>query len=133
LALVTGVTVLTVIGASVLGPFITEKVLQYDLSTADMALMAASMGLFMITISLDQSLLALHGHRRMATGWVVTVVAFGVFLWLGRDNDLFVRVEWALVGAGVAGVIAMGTFLVGALRRAERSAGTPSSSQPAPS
>jgi O-antigen/teichoic acid export membrane protein len=132
LALVTGVTVLTVVGASVLGPFITERVLQYDLSTADMALMALSMGLFMITISLDQSLLALHGHRRMATGWVVTVLAFGVFLWVERDSDLFSRVEWALVGAGVAGVIAMGTFLVGALRRAERSTEAPSS-QPAPS
>ena len=132
LALVTGVTVLTVVGASVLGPFITERVLQYDLSTADMALMALSMGLFMITISLDQSLLALHGHRRMATGWVVTVLAFGVFLWVERDSGLFPRVEWALVGAGVAGVIAMGTFLVGALRRAERSTEAPSS-QPAPS
>ena len=132
LALVTGVTVLTVVGASVLGPFITERVLQYDLSTADMALMALSMGLFMITISLDQSLLALHGHRRMATGWVVTVLAFGLFLWVERDSGLFPRVEWALVGAGVAGVIAMGTFLVGALRRAERSTEAPSS-QPAPS
>ncbi len=132
LALVTGVTALTVVGASVLGPVITERVLQYDLSTADMALMALSMGLFMITISLDQSLLALHGHRRMATGWVVTVLAFGVLLWVERGSDLFPRVEWALVGAGVAGVIAMGTFLVGALRRAERSTGAPSS-QPAPS
>ncbi len=94
--------------------------------------MALSMGLFMITISLDQSLLALHGHRRMATGWVVTVLAFGVFLWVERGSGLFPRVEWALVGAGVAGVIAMGTFLVGALRRAERSTEAPSS-QPAPS
>ena len=133
LALVTGVTVVAVVGSSALGPFITEQVLQHDLSTVDMALMAASMGLFMITISLDQSLLALHGHRRMAVGWIVTVAAFGFFLWLGRDGDLFARVEWALVGTGVAGVLAMGTFLVGALRRAERSAATPSSSQPAPS
>ena len=133
LGLVGGVTLLAIAGASVLGPFITEQVLQHDLSTMDMALMAASMGLFMVTISLDQSLLALHGHRRMATGWVITVVAFGALLWVGRDSELFARVEWALVGSGVAGVVAMGTFLIGAIRRAERPATVRSPSEPAPS
>ncbi len=118
LAVVITIGVLAVAGSAAVGPFITERVLEHDLSAGDMALMAASMGLFMVTICLDQSLLALHGHRRMAAGWTVALVAFLAVLSI--QGDLFPRVERALVGSGVAGVTAMAIFLVGALRRAEQ-------------
>jgi O-antigen/teichoic acid export membrane protein len=111
-----GLGALVTIAAAVLGPFFIEIVFHsaYHLTSRDLALLAASFVLVMATICVDQALVALSAHTRMATGWFVALVVFVLVTWIG--NDLFLRVEVGLLTASAVALAWMSLHLVERLR-----------------
>lgn len=78
----------------------------YVLGNRDLGLLALSSSVFMLAVTIGQSLIALSSPARMAVGWAAGVVVFAVVTALG--DDLYLRVELGLVAGTttVAGVLA---------------------------
>jgi O-antigen/teichoic acid export membrane protein len=111
-----GFGVITTIAAAVLGPFVINLVFGTEsaLTGRDLALLAAAFILIMATICLDQGLIALGAHSRMAIGWLF---AFGVFVGVtALGSDLFLRVELGLLAGATWAFIWMGICLWTRLR-----------------
>jgi hypothetical protein len=51
--------------------------------------------------------IALHGHATVALGWVTGFITFVLVAWLSSD-DLYLRVELALVASSVASLLVFG-------------------------
>jgi len=93
--------VLAVVGAALFGPLVIRIVFgsKSTLTGRDLALLSAAFIVIMATICLDQALIALHAHSRMAVGWAL---ALGVFVGVtALGNDLFFRVELGLLCAAL--------------------------------
>lgn len=115
-----GLGVLTTIGATLIGPVFIEKVYGSTdvLGARDLAVLSAAFILIMATICLDQALIALNGHSRMAIGWFL---ALGVFVGVtALGSDLFLRVELGLLAASVVAFGWMAVFLAERLRHHSR-------------
>ena len=69
------------------------------LTGRDLALLAAAFIVIMATICLDQALIALHAHSRMAIGWALALAVFVGVTALGED--LFLRVELGLMAGAL--------------------------------
>jgi len=114
--LILGVGVLTTIGAAAFGPWFISKVFGpgNTLGPRDLALLAATFILIMATICIDQALVALNAHSRMAFGWLVAFTVFVVVTALG--SELFLRVELGLLSASIVAFVWMCVCLAGRLR-----------------
>jgi O-antigen/teichoic acid export membrane protein len=113
---IVGCGVLTTIGAAVLGPFVIRIVFgtKSALTGRDLALLAAAFILIMATICLDQGLIAIGAHSRMAVGWLI---ALGVFIGVtALGSDLFLRVELGLLAGSLWAFAWMGLGLWSRLR-----------------
>jgi O-antigen/teichoic acid export membrane protein len=116
--------VLTILGlgaivtllAATVGPWFVDIVFasEYQLTSRDLALLAASFVVIMATICVDQALVALSAHPRMALGWFLALLTFVVVTSLG--DDLFLRVELGLLAASVVALGWMSLNLVERLR-----------------
>ena len=115
-----GIGVLTTAAAGLLGPWLIQFVYgrskdaataaaSVPLSGRDLALLAAAFILVMATICLDQALIALNGHSRMAIGWMLALLTFVGVTTLG--SDLYLRVELGLLAASVVAFSWMSFFL----------------------
>jgi O-antigen/teichoic acid export membrane protein len=122
-----GLGVVTTAVAGLLGPWAINVVYgaskgttttAITLSGRDLALLAASFILIMATICLDQALIALNGHSRMAVGWLVALATFAGVTALG--SDLFLRVELGLLAASTLAFVWMSAFLAERLRHHAR-------------
>jgi O-antigen/teichoic acid export membrane protein len=112
-----GVGVLAVVGAALLGPTLIRIVFgtQSALTRWDLALLALAYIIIMATICIDQGLVALYAHSRMAIGWFCALLVFiGVTL---AGTELFRRVEIGLLSASVFAFVWMLTCLMLGLRR----------------
>lgn len=99
--LILGFGVVAVVGAAILGPIAIRIVFgsASTLTGRDLALLAAAFVIIMATICLDQALIALHAHSRMAIGWLL---ALGVFVGVtALGEDLFLRVEVGLIAGSL--------------------------------
>lgn len=114
------VGVATTAGAAVIGPTFIDFVFKAPstLGARDLALLAGAFILIMATICLDQALIALNGHSRMALGWMLSFASFVAVTALG--DDLFLRVELGLVAASVVAFLWMSAFLAERLRHHTR-------------
>jgi O-antigen/teichoic acid export membrane protein len=115
-----GLGVVTTILATVFGPIFIEKVYGSTdvLGPRDLALLSTAFILIMATICLDQALIALNGHSRMAIGWFV---ALGVFVGVtALGSDLFLRVELGLLASSIFAFAWMGILLAERLRHHAR-------------
>ena len=103
--------VLGVVGTYVMGPKVLEVVYGGGLNGRTLGLLAVSSGLYMLAQSCAQAVIALHGHRHVALGWLISAATFvGVTAFI--SDDLYMRVELGLVfGCGVAFV-----FFLAAIR-----------------
>jgi O-antigen/teichoic acid export membrane protein len=109
--IVVGIGVLGVAVGGAVGPFAGRILFgnKFNLGNADVALLAAGSGLFILSLTLSQALIALSGHRQAMVAWAVGLVAFVAMTALATD-DLFLRVELgSIAGAGVSAA-AMGWF-----------------------
>lgn len=117
-AIVVGIGVLGVTVGGTAGPF-AGKILfgsKFNLGHADVALLAAGSGLFILALTLSQALIALAGHRHAMTAWLAGLVAFVAVTGLAT-HALFLRVELgSIAGAGVSAA-AMGWFFVQRMSR----------------
>lgn len=106
----------TTAAAWVLGP-VLMRVLYGDenvLGAGDLAMLAAGSILVMAAVSLDQALIALDGHSRMAFGWLVALATFAVITVV--TPGLFFRVELGLLLAGLVALVWMYAFVEERLR-----------------
>lgn len=115
-----GLGVLCTVAAAVLGPVFVNLVFhaEYQLGARDLALLAASFMIIMAAICLDQALVALTSHSRMAVGWLLALLTFVGVIALGED--LFLRVELGLLAASVVALAWMSFFLFERLRHHAR-------------
>lgn len=89
---------LGVIGSFAVGPWILDVVYGGGLDRRTLGLLALSSGLFMLAQSCAQAVIALHGHRLVALGWLAGVVSF-VVVTAVASHDLYLRVELGLVAS----------------------------------
>lgn len=118
-AAIAGFGLLAVVASAALGPWILEKVFNSGgLGMADLAILAGASVLLMIAVTLDQALIALSGHSRMAVGWLVALLTFVAVTAVGQD--LFLRVELALLTGAAVAVVWMYAWLTERLRHHAR-------------
>ena len=119
--IVVGFAALGVAGASTLGPF-AGRILFHDkfhLGHADLALLTAGTGLFILTLTLAQALIALMGHARAALAWVVGIAlgAASLVLMTAADIELFLRIELSFIAAASTCAALMAGLLVQRVRQ----------------
>lgn len=110
-----GTAVIAAVGPTVMRLLFGEAL---ALGPLDLAMLSLASVVLMAAICLDQALIALNGHARMAFGWVVALVTFVVVTALG--HNLFLRVELGLVSASCVALVWMGAFLVERVRHHAR-------------
>ena len=113
LKVVGGVGVLGTAGAALLGPWALGIMYDGGLDRRTLTLLALSSGLYMLAVAVAQAVIALHGHRWVAIGWVAGVASFfSVTAW--SSNDLYLRVELGLVSGSS---VALAVFAIGLRER----------------
>lgn len=112
LVVVGAVGALGVVGSFAVGPAILDVLYDGGLDRRTLTLLALGSALYMVALATAQAVIALHGHARVAVGWLCGMAVFLVVTWLASD-DLYLRVELALVASSTA---ALGIFVV-SLRR----------------
>lgn len=117
LVLVAAIGVIGVVGGFVLGPTAGEILFgeKFTLDARDLALLAAGSGLFILTLTLAQALIALLGHARATYAWIAGNLAFWAVA-LAAAHELFLRVELGFVAGSGTAALVMATFLVSRLR-----------------
>ncbi len=102
MAVVGGLAVAGAVGTYLLGPKVLEIIYGGGLNGRTLGLLAVSSGLYMLAQSCAQAVIALHGHRHVAIGWLVSAATF-VAVTAVISDDLYMRVELGLVfGCAVA-------------------------------
>jgi O-antigen/teichoic acid export membrane protein len=112
LVAVAGLAVVGTIAGAVLGPFVVDTMFPgSDLGARTMGLLAAGAGLYMLAMACAQALIALGGHADQAAGWFLGCVALAITV-LISSQDVFFRVELALLAGSAAALVVMGALLV---------------------
>ena len=83
---------------------------EYEISNRNMLLLAISSVGLMYALSITQGLLAFHRQGLSATAWIVGIATFPVTAAFG--NDLFLRVEIALICTVLITTVLLGFFII---------------------
>ena len=124
---VIGIGAAATVGAFAIGPFVLRLAFgsEFDeLGNADLGYLALSGACFMLSTALSQALIALRTYSKVAAGWFLALVVFGIGTWMG--DDLLPRVELGLVAGSATSVLAMGLLL----RRQLRIGPVPATAEP---
>jgi amino acid permease len=70
----------------------------------------------MIAVAIAQAVIALHGHALVAIGWIAGFVTYLVLV-VWSSDDLYLRVELALVGSSIASLLVFGLAIRAKLQR----------------
>jgi hypothetical protein len=108
--LVCGVGVVGTIGAFLVGPLVLDLVYQGGIDRRTMTLLALASAMYMVSVATSQAVIALRGHAVVAGGWSVSFISFALIAWLS-SNDLYLRVELALVGSSLIAIVIFGLTL----------------------
>ena len=123
---VTGIGVLATLGAFAVGPFVLRIAFgsEYDkLGNADLGYLSLAGACYMLSTALSQALIALRGYSKVAAGWGVALVVFGIGVAVGPG--LLGRVELGLVAGSAVSVGAMALLLQLQMRK-----GVPATAEP---
>ena len=112
LMLVVGVGVVGTIGAFAIGPAVLKLVYEGGIDRRTLTLLALSSAIYMVAVAFAQATIALRGHALAGIGWALGFASF-VALAAWSSNDLYLRVEIALVGSSL---VALASFML-ALRK----------------
>lgn len=104
LKLVLAVAVLGTVGSFVLGPWALELVYGGGLDRRTLTLLALASGLYMLALAIAQAVIALHGHRFVAVGWLAAMATF-IVVTAFSSNDLYLRVELGLVAGSTSALL----------------------------
>lgn len=102
--LVCEVGVVGTAGAFLVGPQILDVVYQSGIDRRTMTLLALASALYMVAVATAQAVIALRGHAIVAFGWLASFISYVLIAWLS-SNDLYLRVELALVGSSLVAII----------------------------
>ena len=108
--LVCGVGVVGTIGAFLVGPQVLDLVYQGGIDRRTMTLLALASAMYMVGLATAQAVIALRGHAIVALGWFASFSGFVLIAWLS-SNDLYLRVEMALVGSSLIAIVIFGAAL----------------------
>ena len=108
--LVCGVGVVGTIGAFLVGPQVLDLVYQGGIDRRTMTLLTLASAMYMVGLATAQAVIALRGHAVVAWGWSVSFISFVLIAWLS-SNDLYLRVELALVGSSLIAIVIFGLTL----------------------
>lgn len=108
--LVCGVGVVGTIGAFLVGPQVLDLVYQGGIDRRTMTLLALASAMYMVGLATAQAVIALRGHAIVALGWFTSFSGFVLTAWLS-SNDLYLRVELALVGSSLIAIVIFGAAL----------------------
>lgn len=113
LVVVAGLAVVGTIGGWAIGPFVVKIMSgpQFELSHRTLGLLAAGSGFYMLALAVAQAVIALGGHRDQAVGWVAGLSVLLLTAWVASD-DLYLRVELALLCGSLAALCVMTALLV---------------------
>ena len=104
LVFVVGVGVVGTLGAFVIGPAVLELVYGSGIDRRTLTLLALSSAVYMVAVAFAQATIALRGHALAGIGWALGFASF-VALAAWSSNDLYLRVEIALVGSSVVALV----------------------------
>jgi len=115
---VVGIGMLGVIGGFVAGPFAGHLLFgaKFNLKRSDVALLAAGSGLFIVSLTMAQALIALNGHAFTMYAWLVGLVTF-IATTSVVSHSLFLRVELGSIAGAAASLVMMGGFFVRRVRK----------------
>ena len=116
-AVVVAIGLIGVVAGGTLGPFVGKILFgsKFTLGNADLALLAAGSGLFILALTLAQALIALMGHSRALIAWAAGIVAF-VVVTAVTGPDLFLRVEIGSIAGAGASAAMMALMLIPRMR-----------------
>lgn len=98
MVVVVAIGALGTLGAFSVGPPVVELAFDADLGHRTLGLVALASALYMIALAIAQAVIALHGHARVAVGWLLGVIVF-VAVTAVAGSDMLLRVEVGLVAA----------------------------------
>ena len=104
LLLVVGVGVAGTIGAFAIGPAVLKLVYEGGIDRRTLTLLALSSALYMVAVAFAQATIALRGHALAGIGWALGFASF-IALAAWSSNDLYLRVEVALVGSSAVSLV----------------------------
>ena len=108
--LVCGVGVVGTVGAFFVGPQLLDLVYQSGIDRRTLTLLALASAMYMVGLATAQAVIALRGHAIVALGWFAAFTGFVLIAWLS-SNDLYLRVEMALVGSSLIAIAVFGAAL----------------------
>ncbi len=114
---VIGIGVASTLGAFAVGPLVLRLAFGAEfnkLGNADLGFLALAGAAFMLSTALSQALIALRGYAKVAIGWSIALVVFGLATWQG--HGLLGRVELGLVTGSAVSIVAMALLVRSQLR-----------------
>lgn len=97
---VLGVGAIGVAGSFAVGPQILDLLYDGGLDRRTLTLLAVGSAIYMVALATAQAVIALHGHARVALGWLAGMITFLIATWISAD-DLYLRVEIGLVASSM--------------------------------
>lgn len=113
---VTAIGVVGTVGAAVLGDELLKLFgSDFSLSRTDMTLLAAGNAMFLLCMTVAQTLVSVHGQTRTVIGWAAGLVAFVASYAL--PGDIVLRSEFALLIGAAVSLLVLSVALGGRLRQ----------------
>jgi O-antigen/teichoic acid export membrane protein len=101
---VVGVGALGTAGSFAVGPDVLDIVYDGGLGRRTLTMLALGSALYMVALATAQAVIALHGHARVAIGWLTGMAVFLLGAWVSSD-DLYLRIEIGLVASSAAALV----------------------------
>jgi O-antigen/teichoic acid export membrane protein len=118
LLVVVGIGVLGVAGGWVAGPWAGKLLFgaKFNLGRGDVALLATGSGLFILSLTMSQAIIALSGHALTMYAWLIGLATFIVATAIST-HELFLRVEIGSIAGAAASLVVMAIFFVRRVRK----------------
>ena len=112
LSLVAAIAVVSTLAAFLVGPWALQLLFgtKFILSRADLTMLAAGSGAYMVALAIVQALIALGHHARSAIGWILGLAMFVVVTAMG--TTLLARIELGFVSGAIAALVVAGILLL---------------------
>jgi hypothetical protein len=119
LAIVVGIAVVGTIAAFAIGVPVGKILFPpFNIDSLDLGLLAAGSGMFIISLTVAQAILALKGHKQAAFAWLLGVLAFvGVAAAAEPFAGLEMQVELGFLAGAAVSTVVMGIVLMSRLKR----------------
>jgi O-antigen/teichoic acid export membrane protein len=118
MVIVVGIAVVGTLAAFTIGVPVGEKLFPpFNIDSLDLGLLAAGSGMFIISLTVAQALLALKGHKQAALAWLLGVLAFvAVSAATASVTGLEMQVELGFLAGAAVSTLVMAVSLVNRMK-----------------